>query len=389
MIGLWLSLLLAAATGAQLLQEGAALNRAGQFDKAVPVLQRAVAARAGSAAYLELSIAFARLHRFAEADAALKHVPEPQAVAERLVFYRLRASIALALGDAVGSAVSMKAALALAPENAQLREATAVAELQAADALEKKGDSVPAIRYYQAALQHAPEREQYHLALGIELLRHYNFDTAIPVFENAVHAFPQSVKAKVGLAIAYRVVDRQDDAVRVLMEAASGPDPGVPLLYLGEMEIKSSAAPHADAVDAVCAVGNAGSDPHMKALCGALRVKMAPDEAAGESTMAMLRTATRQAPDDAVGRCWLGRAYEQRSDWSAARVEYEACAKLDAGSPESHYRLARVYRRLGMNAEAKDQDALRASAEKNQASENERRIDAVRRFVMTDEPVRR
>src|SRR5690348_16564925 len=129
------------------------------------------------------------------------------------------------LNEGAAAAAEMAAALELSPEDAGLLLATAAAELQAGrfdDALgharragntrvaleligdieEKRGEFVEAAKAYQAAVALAPDREQYRIALALELVSHQTFAPAIAVLEQAAPLFPRSAKIRTLLGIA-------------------------------------------------------------------------------------------------------------------------------------------------------------------------------------------
>jgi tetratricopeptide (TPR) repeat protein len=104
----------------------------GQFDKAEPVLARAASATPGDAGVrIEWAVALARLHRYAEAEKALAGVAPPTAAEQRIAFHRLKASVALGLGNPTSAASEMEKALALRPQDLSITMAAAAAELQA------------------------------------------------------------------------------------------------------------------------------------------------------------------------------------------------------------------------------------------------------------------
>ena len=189
---------------------------------------------------IQSAISFAREHRYKEAAAALKGVSEPTDRSQQIAFRRLKAAIASGLGDAATGAKEMEAALALAPDDPGLLNATGAAEAEAGlldaalahldqakrardsaplenligDLEEKRGDSLAAVKSYQAAVQLAPAEEQYRFSLGLELVRHQTFDPAIQVFEQGVKDFPRSSRMRIALAVAYFLVERETDAAR-------------------------------------------------------------------------------------------------------------------------------------------------------------------------------
>src|SRR5205823_1646075 len=111
---------------------GQMYDRAGDPDQAEPILARA-AKLSGAAPQIrtEWATVLARLHRYKEAASALESVLPPRAPEERIAFYRLKASVAAGLGNPAAASSEMEKALALSPEDAGLRVATAAAQAQA------------------------------------------------------------------------------------------------------------------------------------------------------------------------------------------------------------------------------------------------------------------
>src|SRR5207245_2799571 len=101
----------------------------------------------------------------------------------------------------------------------------------------------------------------------------------------------------------------------------------------------------------------------------------------GETTLQAEAVAElKRAPkDSAVARCELGRVYQGAARWPEARVELEACVRLD-DSPQNHYRLGLVYNRLGMVELAEKEMKLRRAAEQRKSDETARRQSAVQAF---------
>lgn len=325
---------------------------------------------------LDEAIRLARAHRYQEAAAAIQNVRPPDDPVLLIRYHRAKAAILLGTGDAPASAAEMEAALALAPSDHNLAVATAAAQYQAGDAYEQRNDSLAAVRAYERAVALAPEVEQHHLGLGLELLRHQTFDAAVAVFEAAARLFPASDRARVGLGICYYLSGQPDDAIRALL--AAPPRSELAATYLGQIELDRADPPDDDAVKRVCSFNT----PHLAALCGGLLLRKGDVDAAS----LRLHNAAQAAPEDAVARCEYGKALDESQQFEKARAEMEACVKLDSSSPLSHYRLARIYHRLGFVDLAKEQERLRTEAEEKLGAENERRFNSIRGFVTEPRP---
>jgi len=255
------------------------------------------------------------------------------------------------------------------------------------DIQEKRGDALAAARGYQAAVTLEPNVEDHRLALATELLKHQTFDAAIVVLEQTEGLFQQSVRVRVLLALTYYFVDRSQDSIRTLLEATRLDTTDIlATRYLGEITLQDSAVPDPAAVTQICSF--ADKHPASEAadsLCGGALLRVAEDNADSsrrEEILHRLRHAVAIAPSDPVAACQFGKALEWSERWREARTQMEKCVRLDPDSPESHYRMARIYRRLGLTTLASEQTAAQQQAAKRQTEENNRRTNAITRFLV-------
>jgi tetratricopeptide (TPR) repeat protein len=275
---------------------------------------------------------------------------------------------------------------------ASAERARSVADAGATESLigdiqEKRGDPLAAVRSYQSAVTLEPSEERYHVALGLELLRHQTFDAALVVFKQASTLFPQSVRVKVLLGLAYYFVDRSDDAIQALQDAAKiDPQDETAARYLGEITLQDTSTPEPAAIAQVCTFADAHpQDGTADAFCGGILLKAARDTgdlSRRPEILRRLQHAARNAPREPMTRCQLGKALEWAELWSEAKPETEACVRLDPGSPDGHYQLARIYRRLGLAALANQQTSLQKAAALRQSEESVRRTEKVTKFLV-------
>jgi tetratricopeptide (TPR) repeat protein len=272
-------------------------------------------------------------------------------------------------------------------ERAKSLEDSGSIESLIGDIQEKRGNPLAAIHSYQAAVNLEPSEERHHLALGLELLRHQTFDAALVVFKQACTLFPQSLRVKILLGLAYYFVDRSADASQTLMEAARmDPQDETVARYLGEITLQDTSTPEPAAIAQVCSF--ADEHPQNKtadAFCGGILLKVARDSgdiSRRPEILRRLQHAARIAPKEPMARCQLGKTFEWAELWSQARPEAEACVRLDPGSPDGHYQLSRVYRRLGLTALANQQTSLQQAAALRQSEESVRRTETVTRFLV-------
>jgi tetratricopeptide (TPR) repeat protein len=328
----------------------------------------------------------------------LDGVAEPSEINRRIAFHRLKAAIASGLNEGAAAATEMRAALELAPGDAGLLLATAAAELQAGrfdDALgharqagntgvaqeligdieEKRGQFVDAARAYQAAMVLAPDREQYRIALALELVQHQTFALAIAVLEQAAPLFPKSAKIRTLLGIARYAADDIPAAIAALSDAiAIDPKLEPAHVYLSRIVLDSSAAPPRQAVDSLC-----GWDA---IVCSALRLRIAHERADAVLEKEAVAGLKRAPADNAIGHCELGRAYEWEERWTNAREEMEACVRLDP-SPQNRLRLGRIYSHLGLSELARQEVEKYKAALQNMSEESARRLSVIQGFEYT------
>jgi tetratricopeptide (TPR) repeat protein len=280
----------------------------------------------------------------------------------------------------------LDAALASAEQAKALDESGSVESL-IGDIQEKRGDSLAAVHSYQAAVTLEPAEERHRLALGLELLRHQTFDAALVVLNQAATLFPQSVRVKILLSLTYYFVDRSPDAARTLLEATQlDPNDETAARYLGEITLQDTADPDPAAVAQVCKF--ADKEPQSwsaNVFCGGVLLRIAResgDTSRKPEIFRRLQLAVRIAPGEAIARCQLGKALEWTDDWHEARAQMEACVRLDPDSPEGHYHLSRIYRRLGLTGSASRQTLLQKEAAHHQSEESVRRTKTVTQFLV-------
>jgi len=274
-----------------------------------------------------------------------------------------------------------------AAERSKALEDSASIEILLGDIQEKRGDSLAAVRSYQQAVALEPGEEKHRLALALELLRHQTFDAALVVLNQSAPLFPQSVRIKILLGLTYYFVDRSADATHALLEAARMDSRDeTASRYLGQITLEDTATPDTAATAQICKF--ADEHPASKtagAFCGGILLRLARDT--GDDTrrpeiLHRLQHAAKIAPKESVARCQLGKAYEWVEQWSQAKPELEACVRLDANSPDGHYQLSRVYRRLGLTQLATQQVALQEAAAARQSEESNRRTETVTKFLV-------
>ncbi|HEX4228474.1 MAG TPA: tetratricopeptide repeat protein [Bryobacteraceae bacterium] len=323
---------------------------------------------------LEKAVSLTRERHYAEARQILVGVPEPAEVTQRIAFHRLKAAIASGLGEPALAVREMHSALALSPNDAKLLLATAIAEMQAGlldDALhhaqsagssptaraivgdieDQRGDYAAAAAAYQAAVSLAPDQEPYRVALALELIQHQSFAAAIKLLKESAPLFPHSAKLRTLLGIASYASGFGDDAISAF-ESAIAVDPHFDAAYscLAQVLLESSAPPRQQDVNLLCG-WNA-------IACSAVRLRVAREHDDATTIRHSIAILERAPPDNALARCELARGYEWSNQLTAARVQMEACVRLDP-TPQNHYRMGMLYQKLGLSSLAHQEMELR------------------------------
>ncbi|MDE3179805.1 MAG: tetratricopeptide repeat protein [Acidobacteriota bacterium] len=130
-----------------LLALGMFYDRRRHPEKAEPLLAKtAKLAPDSMEARLAWAADLAELHRYSEAQEAIRGVSPPESASSKISYYRMKAAIELGLGKADEAARSMETALSMAPENQNLRLATGVAEFEAGNWTDAAGLLEPLFR---------------------------------------------------------------------------------------------------------------------------------------------------------------------------------------------------------------------------------------------------
>jgi tetratricopeptide (TPR) repeat protein len=126
------------------------------------------------------------------------------------------------------------------------------------------------------------------------------------------------------------------------------------------------------------------SDDESNSACAGLQALALSENSPAADWIPILKrlaSATHGSPHTASVRCEYGKVLDQAHDWPRARSELESCVELDPNSVEAHFRLARVYRKLGLKELAAKEMARRASAEQREAALNEARFKSLTIFL--------
>jgi tetratricopeptide (TPR) repeat protein len=267
---------------------------AGALTQAEPLLARAVKLKPQSEALrIRWAAVLARLHRYAEAETALKGMEPPHEPAKRIGYWRIKGSIALAEGHQTAAAQDMENALAVDPEDAQMRLAAGLAEIEAR-------------RWRQAIQALRPVFDSTHNAraglalLEAEIAARQDASRTLTILDGL--ALPAADDARLRVRIGRILIHAgmKTEAVGEFERAVKESPPDAGLLY--DLALAQFEAGHAAA-----------------ALASALRAKSLADSAEIESL--------------------LGDILEKQGDSLEAVESYQAAVRLDPGNEQCHLAL--------------------------------------------------
>lgn len=365
----------------QLLTEGVLALDRGQAEEAYSALGQVVERRPKDGrARIGLAEACRRLERISEAekhvDVAAELAPEQPALFRGLAIYyenggeldkaaEYESFYVRAFPDdfsGFGRAASLhlaagngRSAAEFARSGLERQESAALQDVLG-KALALTGDDEGAEAALREAIRLAPYDEEYRYDLGYLHLRAQRFDEAAQAFEEALKIFDKSARVVLGMGVARYGQRRFGEAVTAFLRAAElAPAAPQPHYFLGRMLEHAT-----DRIDAVLERQKAfaqmqpdnylGPFLHGQALAASLPPEGAEERA--DKAVELLRRSIELRGDFWESHFELGALLERRKSYEEAAERLEQAVELNAGSSKPHYRLARVYARLGRSEDA-------------------------------------
>jgi tetratricopeptide (TPR) repeat protein len=207
----------------------------------------------------------------------------------------------------------------------------------------------------QKAIQLAPREESYVFDLAYVLLLHQNFDVAIQLLERARKIFDRSAQLELALGIAYYGQRKFSEAVDAFLRTTElAPQIEQPYVFLGRI-ISHAEGRLGEVTERFASFAKANPRNYLGHFLQAkgLIAQMGPSPAGALADQAerLLKKSIRLNPNFWESNFELGLLLEGKRDFAAAARHLERAIQLSPKTPAPHYRLARVYDRLG-NAEA-------------------------------------
>jgi len=243
-------------------------------------------------------------------------------------------------------------------------------------AYEADGQFDKTIVELQKAIQLAPREESYVFDLAYVLLVHQNFDVAIQLLESARKIFDRSAQLELALGIANYGQRKFPEAVDVFLRAAElAPTIEQPYVFLGRI-ISHAEGRLGEITEKFASFAKANPKNYLGCFLHAkgLIAQMGPSPSGELAAQAerLLKDSISLNPNFWESQFELGNLFEGKKDFSAAARHLKRAIQLSPKTPAPHYRLARVYDRLG-NAEAAQAERVqheKLTADERAAIEN-------------------
>jgi tetratricopeptide (TPR) repeat protein len=206
-----------------------------------------------------------------------------------------------------------------------------------------------AISLFRAAIRGDPFVEGYYFDLAQFLMRQQNFAAVLETLQPARQKFDKSAQLEVAAGVAYYGLRRFPEAIDAFLRTVRL-DPGVeqPYVFLGRMlDQAEDKLPQITAVFA--AFAKASPDHYLSSFLYAKSLRLEdPDRAE-----ALLRKSIAQNREFWESHLELGVLLDEKRQFEEAAREIRRSIELNSADPAAHYRLARLYDRLGKPAEAR------------------------------------
>jgi Flp pilus assembly protein TadD len=229
-------------------------------------------------------------------------------------------------------------------------------------AYEADGQSDKSILELQEAIRLAPNNESYVFDLAYVLLVHQNFDAAIKFLESAKARFDKSAQLELALGVANYGQRKFAEAVDAFLWTVQlAPNVEQPYIFLGRI-INHAEGRLGEVTQKFASFAKAnprnyqGHFLHAKGLIA--QMGPSPSSELTKQAESLLKKSIELNPSFWESHFELGVLLEGRRDFATAARHLERAIQLNPKAPAPHYRLARVYDRLGQPEKAQAERAL-------------------------------
>jgi tetratricopeptide (TPR) repeat protein len=332
---------------------GASYLKANQAERAVEALRKATRLAPKSPnAWFQLGLAFSQLKQntdaFSAFDAAQKLAPSDAQATQ--AWLNTASELGTEAADCIEKGQYQKARSILQLIQRPLENSGSWNNLLGY-AQFKLNEPEAALKHLQRALALEPENEDYLLDLGEFLGIHRAKEQAVALFEVAVKRMPQSQRARFGLAVSYILMERRDEASRLLealLNTNSKFEPAYRALgecyedagnWNGMLELGSK-------LQAINPRNPMGW--YLTGAAGLMLGYQGPEHL--DRAIEDLQRGLGLDPDSSRLHFTLAKAYQQKEDDAAAVRELKETVRLEPQHERAHYVLGRLYKKLGQPA---------------------------------------
>ena len=230
-----------------------------------------------------------------------------------------------------------------------------------ARAYEAAGRMDDAIRQRREMVRLSPHSEDAHAELGKLLLRAGRFTAAVVFLEESRASFDKSPQIELELGVALYSLRRFDEAAgRFLRVMELEPAIEQPYVFLARM-IDQTPGRVPDLLERAAQWNRREKDNHYAPFVYAKALQAAGGGTDGADRIELLlREAIRRQPKFWESHFELAQVLEQRGNLAGAAAEFQIAVTLNPKQAAPHYRLARIYERLGQKQQAAHQRAIHA-----------------------------
>lgn len=242
---------------------------------------------------------------------------------------------------------------------------------------EQLGHPLDSVREYERAVQLLPS-EANLFDWGAELLKHRAGEPAIEVFENGKRHYPNSTRMHLGLAVAFYLQGKYEEAKREFFAATDlDPHNARPYLFLGQVQAKeiTESDGYLERVQrfATLEPNNAWANYYYAACLW--------QRGSADRARALVQKATEVDPHMDVAYLLLGAMDAEQKNSSAAIEMFSKAVQIKPELAEAHYRLAQAYEVIGDKIRAQQERAIYKKLSDESAERTERERKLVQQFV--------
>jgi len=210
----------------------------------------------------------------------------------------------------------------------------------------------------KTAMRLRPYEEAYYFELSRLYLREQKFEPALETLNAGVKLFDKSAQLELARGVALYGLRRFPEAIDSFLRTIQlAPEVPQPYLFLGRM-LDQAESKLPEIAKAFAGYQKANPQSYLGSFLSAKALVLENGDPARIEPL--LRESI--AKDDSFWESHfeLGLLFEKRHDFAGAAAELEKAVTLNPKDPAPHYRLARIYDRLGKKAEADRQRELHA-----------------------------